>query len=320
MPLPEQIFSIKDIDKHKVITFLGIKMRFKKENFSFRFRKYQYLKKFKGNGIAVSYYLSKYLYIADLVKQEMQNIPEKEQNVLTNNIWTMWLQDNVPELIQMCLATIKHIYPNTIIITEKNLFDYVDIPNYIWEKYKNGTIAPCHFSDYIRTVLLDKYGGTWLDSTCYMLTKIPEYIMQEKFFIMHDIRKNTISNFFIHSAKNNYIIKAMRIFLEEYWRNEDVTIDYFFFHSFFLLFTRQNPTAKKIWTDMPFGLNHNTWIIQQIGEKDFNKSMFDYLSKTSFMYKLNRKKKKAFDNPNSWYNFLLSEYRNNKLIETYSKQ
>ena len=42
----------------------------------------------------------------------------------------MWLQEDVPECMEMCLTTIKNIYPNVKYITEKNMFDYIDIPDY----------------------------------------------------------------------------------------------------------------------------------------------------------------------------------------------
>lgn len=314
MRLLEQIFSATNKNRHKVITIWGIKLKFTKENFNCRYRISQYLRKKKGGAFATRYYLSKYLYVPQLVEKELANIPQNEIDKQSDNIWTMWLQEDVPELIQMCLSTIKKQYPNATIITENNMFNYIDIPDYIHKKYKNKTIKPCHFSDYLRVCLLDKYGGTWIDSTCYMLTPIPEYITNEKFFIMQDIYRKTISNFFIHSAKNNYIVKAMRIFLEEYWKQEDITIDYFFFHAFFLLLISTNEKAKNIWEKMPNGLNHITWQIQMQQAKNINKNLLKYLLKTSFMYKFNRKNKECLKNPNSWYWFFINKYRNNELL------
>ena len=314
MKLLEQIFSVTNKDKHKIITILGVKMKFTKENFSYRYRKFQKIKKKNGAGTATRYYLSKYLYVPELTKQELQNIPQEEINKPADNIWTMWLQEDIPELIQMCLSTIKKQYPNAIVITESNMFNYINIPDYIYKKYKNGTIKPCHFSDYLRVCLLDKYGGTWIDSTCYMLTKVPKYMTKENFFIMQDIYRKTISNFFIHSTKNNYLTKSMRIFLEEYWKKEDITIDYFFFHAFFLLLVSNDNTAKAIWENIPNGLNHITWQIQMQQGKKVNMDMLKYLLKTSFMYKLNRKNQTCINNPDSWYWFLINKYRHGELL------
>ena len=314
MKLLEQIFSVTNKDKHKIITIFGVKMKFTKENFNCRYRISQYLRKKRGGAFATRYYLSKYLYVPQLVEKELDNIPQNEIDKQTDNVWTMWLQEDVPELIQMCLSTIKKQYPNAIVITESNMFNYINVPDYIYKKYKNGTIKPCHFSDYLRICLLDKYGGTWIDSTCYMLTKVPQYMTKENFFIMQDIYRKTISNFFIHSAKNNYLTKSMRIFLEEYWKKEDITIDYFFFHAFFLLLVSNDNTAKAVWENIPNGLNHITWQIQMQQGKKVNMDMLKYLLKTSFMYKLNRKNKTCINNPDSWYWFLINKYRHGELL------
>ena len=33
-------------------------------------------------------------------------------------LWTMWLQDDPPQIVQACLNSIKRIYPNLIVITD----------------------------------------------------------------------------------------------------------------------------------------------------------------------------------------------------------
>lgn len=319
MTLLEYLFSCKNRNNHKIIRILGLKLSFTKENFSYRLWKFNQIKKCKGAGIATRYYVEKYLYATQLAEKELNNLPQNEIDQLSGKFWTMWLQEDIPEIIQMTLATIKKFYPEIIIITDKNIHEYINVPDYILTKYKSGIIKPCHYSDYLRMCLLDKYGGTWLDSTCYMLDKIPQYITKEKFFIMQDINKSSISNFFIHSAKNNYITKTMKIYLEEYWKHENITIDYFFFHHFFMNLVKKDNKAKDIWTNLPICLNHNTWLIQKMANTNVDLDLLDYLLRTSFMYKINRKNKKALENPNSWYSFLLNKYRNGELLSSTNK-
>ncbi len=47
----------------------------------------------------------------------------------------------------------------------------MNIPNSIVSKWKSNVISDTHFSDIIRTELLIKYGGTWIDSTVYVNNK-----------------------------------------------------------------------------------------------------------------------------------------------------
>ena len=47
-----------------------------------------------------------------------------------------------------------------IIINETNFNEYIKMPYYIINKYKNNTFSKTHFSDLLRLELLIKYGGT----------------------------------------------------------------------------------------------------------------------------------------------------------------
>ena len=45
---------------------------------------------------------------------------------------------------------------NIVILTNENINDYVQLPDYIVEKYDKGIIPKAHFSDAIRNELLCK--------------------------------------------------------------------------------------------------------------------------------------------------------------------
>ena len=106
-------------NKSLIITIFGIKLRFRKRNFNLRFLLWKMIT--LNNQIALKNYLGKYLYAVKSAEKELQNISVNEKNVMTDKVWTMWLQEDVREIIQMCLDSIKRIYPETVIITEKNL-------------------------------------------------------------------------------------------------------------------------------------------------------------------------------------------------------
>lgn len=259
-----------------------------------------------GRKHSTAFFLSKYLYILDLVKKEIENSPQKRNS---NQVWTMWLQEEVPPICQMCINTIKKFHPNTIVITEKNLDQYVQVPDYIYKKYKKGEMLPAHFSDFIRVCLLDKYGGTWIDATCFMTNQVPKYITKSKFFILKNFDGSAVSNYFIHSETNNFIIKALKIFLLEYWKKEEKAIGYFFFHNFLCLISRKNNTAKIMYEDIPISLNWNTKLMAKLLYKPIDKDVFNWLAQTSFLHKLSYKKKDNIEiTPDCLYSYLIKEY------------
>lgn len=322
MKFNNKIFSITKKGKHDILTILGIKIRYTKNDLNWnswngKYLRYKFFKifNFTNYDYATIDYVLRYKYAIDLAHKELENIPQEEKNQQTNKIWAMWMQEeNIPESIQMCLDTIKHFHPEVTIITENNIHEYVNIPNYISEKYKKGIIQSPHFSDYIRMYLLDKYGGTWIDASTLMLDKIPEFILQQPFFVFRTLDKTRLSNFFIHSEKNNLITKTIRIFLEEYWKHENITINYLFFHYFFNYICTHLPEYKKLYNKIISYPNSTILYFSEYAADNSDEKAWEYLSKNSFMYKTTRKNKSAVKNPNSWYNFLLKEYRNGKLL------
>lgn len=294
MNFTKLLFSITEEKQHKVLTILGIKIKFSR---------------------ATDILLKKYSYIPDLAAQEINNITQCDGDIITDNKYTMWLQDDIPEIIQMCIKSIQKFYPDIIVLTEKNLFKYVEIPDYIQKKYEDGIISRPHYSDYVRTVLLDKNGGTWIDSSCLMCLPIPKFILKQPFFILQVPKQTFVSNFFIHSVKNHLLIKTMRIFLEEYWKKENKAINYAFYHHYFYQICIKNKKCNEEYRKIIPYVNSKIRYLTDNIAKDADRDCWEYLSKTSFIYKINRKDKGIAKNPNCWYYFLLAEYRNNNLLK-----
>jgi len=127
------------------------------------------------------------------IKRNYKRLAEKYNNVTdipTENerglstpkpypIWVVWLQgeENMPETVKICRdSLLKNADGHKVnLITESNYAEFVDIPEYIYEKYKKGIISPAHFSDVLRVCLLSKFGGLWVDATIYVSEKLPSF-------------------------------------------------------------------------------------------------------------------------------------------------
>ena len=84
-------------------------------------------------------------------------------------VWSAWLQgmDNAPELVKACLASQKkHMGGYEFRVLDLNSYrQWVELPEYVVKKYRNGQMPPAAFSDLIRLAVLKKYGGVWMDAT-----------------------------------------------------------------------------------------------------------------------------------------------------------
>lgn len=165
------------------------------------------------------------------------------EHVSSNKVWVCWLQgmENAPLLVQRCYHSLKkHMKDREIIvITEHNMHEYVEFPDYILEKLKNGEITRTFFSDILRLELLIKHGGMWIDATVLCTSdNIPECIYNSDLFLYQILKPGrdghsiTISSWLISAKTNNRILMAAREMIYEYWKKYHYLIDYGLLHIF----------------------------------------------------------------------------------------
>ncbi|MCD7779920.1 MAG: capsular polysaccharide synthesis protein [Candidatus Gastranaerophilales bacterium] len=194
-------------------------------------------------------------------------------------------------MVKFCINKIKKYYPDTIVITEDNINDYITLPDYILEKYKKGIITPTHFSDIIRVCLLDKYGGIWIDSTCYLTQPIPEFILKHECFFIQYAGEKELSSWFIRSTQNNYIIKSIKTFFFDYWKENDRLIDYFLFHKFIKFARNKHNNFRNHWNKIQSGLYSDSChlLMRKWLSYNFDNVYFNWLCRQSFIHKLTYK-------------------------------
>lgn len=217
----------------------------------------------KSHAVVASYWdgvLKKYAN-GDFDKYSMQ--PKKNIENSEKIIWQYWGQGfskkDVPEVVQMCFDSVdkyKGDY-NIIRLCDDNLKEYIDLPQYVYEKYNNGTFGKAHFSDLVRLALLSSYGGVWLDATIFLTDSLEnlwagnEWFMYQRdwkqedkklwrrtyayYFSWHREFKVRLLNSVIYSKKDARVIIDFFQLLLYYWKTENNAKDYFFFQ---ILFTQ----------------------------------------------------------------------------------
>lgn len=174
-------------------------------------------------------------------------------------IWQYWAQgyDNVPEVVKQCLDSVdKWKGDYTIVrLTDRNLSDYIELPDYIVKKKEQGIIPIAQFSDILRVCLLSTYGGVWLDATIMLTGPLPQRYSDMDFFVFQrdpdepnkkywenvyafyygwnkGFRVNMLSSV-IFAHKDSIIIKELCNAMLYYWKNYNTLPDYFFFQILF---------------------------------------------------------------------------------------
>lgn len=229
----------------------------------------------------------KYKCIVDNANKEFP------QNINNKIVWVCWLQgiENAPALVKMNLKRLYKYFPDyTIcIITSKNYKEFTELPEFIIQKYQAGIISHTHFSDILRTNLLSRNGGIWVDATVYATGFLPFDIAKAPFFLFRTQKPGcagkciTVSSWFISCVQNHPVMLLVQDLLFEYWKNNNYLCDYFLFHLFIEIALEH---YKEFIKDMPSYSNEEPHLLMYELPEPFDKEIFEKIKRQSFVHKL----------------------------------
>ena len=189
--------------------------------------------------------------------EEFDKTYTEKEHKTSDIIWICWFQgmDNAPDLVKKCYESVVKNNPGkkVIVLTEKNISDYVTFPEYIVTKWKQGVITHTHMTDLLRLELLITYGGLWLDATVLCTGTAPEYFFDSDLFFFQTLKPGRdghasyISSWLMEAKTNNKILMASRELCYEYWKTNNTMLDYFLLHDFMsIVLEKYEEDWKKI--------------------------------------------------------------------------
>lgn len=142
--------------------------------------------------------------IATYLKNNMNNSPV---------IWSFWNdKDKLPKSVYICLESWKKFMPRCIIclLSPKTLLNFLDK-----EDIPTGSRQIQFMTDIYRIMLLEKYGGLWLDSTLFLNRSIYNIWFPQTYDIggyyikskTSDMNHPVFENWFISAPKGSLLIK-----------------------------------------------------------------------------------------------------------------
>lgn len=240
-------------------------------------------------------------YIKRIRKRDYTLERESKSNISQKNCWVYWNKEfkDAPALVKECINSIKKNIPNDyklVILNDKNMNQYVSIPQFVYKLKEQNKISLAAFSDILRLSLLSQKGGIWFDATCFVIDKIPDFVIDSDFFCfksgLSDLEVPNFQSWFIKSNSNNvFITNTLNILLKE------LKVYKKFPHYFYMFFIFQYVTLQfyETWSKMNLDYDYICYELQK--NKQF--SNVDYLKKVSFIQKLTYK-----DCPDDFLSFL----------------
>lgn len=244
------------------------------------------------NSIKLSYLRKEFIPFLQEHKSSLYN-PYKEDG----SIWVCWWQgeNKMPPIVKACYRSLKKNAPENrkvILITKSNFRDYIDLPEYILDKFEKRYITITHLTDLLRLSLLEKYGGLWIDSTVLTTQRIPVEIFEKPFCSISGPRNDYFvsqcmwTGFFMASSKNSQLIHFLKTCLFEYWKQHGrVSLVDYYLLDYALVIACESDTYKKyiiegaLYTDVLYFLQNNM-------NNKYNSQVFSEVSHKFCFHKL----------------------------------
>ena len=238
-------------------------------------------------------------------------VPKKPELVGKKIFWQYWHQgidENTSKIVVECLNSVEKYRDDEqiIILTNDTVCDYVQLPDFIFEKIEKNGFRIAQMSDIVRLYLLAAYGGVWLDATIFLTNPIERKMLEEDFFAFQRseippsdaeiFRKFDplyfswnpnfqirMLNSFIISKPNNKIITDMLSILIQYWEKEKKPGHYFIFQ---ILFNRMIKNDE--WKNFNCQIvgDTNCHKLQVVGLEKFDMKTFEEIKAKSNIHKL----------------------------------
>lgn len=238
------------------------------------------------------------------------------QNLDNKNVWILWLQgmDKMPIIVKKCYDSVnKNIKGyNVVLLAEDNIKEYIHLPDFIVNKFKEGKIPFAQYSDLIRLELLTTYGGIWIDATVYMTEDIPKQIKESEVFFYQasklEYTMMKISNWFIFSkTNNNYLLKAVRDSLFYYFSLNEKMLNPFIFHLMVTAVYNSDRAYREVFDAMPYICNMNPHLMWFCFNNDYKDTVWENILQTSPLHKLSWKINESDYKDNSICKYILSK-------------
>lgn len=153
-------------------------------------------------------------------------------------VWFFWDTplDKSPDIVKACFEQLKVQMKtqNVVLLSFGNLDQYLQLPEYILDKFNDGTISTTHLSDIIRMGLLSSKGGIWVDATVLLTGHSFTKELMDGFFTVKrrcnnnfNVSESRWTGFLIGGDKFGPVAGFAYNFFLEYWKKNSVLLTYF---------------------------------------------------------------------------------------------
>lgn len=186
-------------------------------------------------------------------------------------IWTCWFQGRhaAPEVVRKCIDSWEAENPGWELrcLDAHTVTHYVDLSAHV--DLERQTITAASLSDILRLLLLNEYGGVWVDATTYCNAPLDDWLpfaAQTGFFAFaRPAEDREIATWFVAARPGNELLAKWAARAMAYWQGRESTRDYFWVHHQFGELCAVDRDAFRAWHNMPRISADRPHAIQSVG-------------------------------------------------------
>jgi hypothetical protein len=197
----------------------------------------------------------------------------------SDSVWVYWAQgfEQAPDVVRMCRATMsRHLARPVVELDDGKVDELVTFPPDIDALVTNRTAR----SDLLRLELLARYGGTWLDSTCYLTSDVGAEVAESarpSGFFAPTKENTTIGTWNMTSQPGHYLVTMTLEALYALWRRDGKLPHYFTFHHLFEALALTDAKFGELFAATPrvataASLNLRHWMSRDVTGEEFERA------------------------------------------------
>lgn len=153
------------------------------------------------------------------------------QHPLPKKIWFLWLQgyDDMPEVVQKCYNSWRRYNSDweIIFLDKNNLQSFIDIDELLTDRTEE--IPKVSISEIVRINVLQKYGGVWVDASCYCCQPLDSWLLDKLsptgFFAFDRPGKDRmISSWFLAATPGNVLVNRYATTVNNFFKKYKVLV------------------------------------------------------------------------------------------------
>ncbi|MEP7242008.1 MAG: capsular polysaccharide synthesis protein [Devosia sp.] len=168
-------------------------------------------------------------------------------------VWQFWAQgwEGAPPIVRSCVESVR---ANTsgrqhVLLSVDTLKDYLDFSPEAVARFQFWSWTKV--ANLVRLMLLEKYGGTWIDATVFLAAPLPRYVEDSPLFVFRRNDFRLLANWFMHSVQGHPLISACRVAYERYWMTTKERQSYFMFHFIVEAVVLSSRSLLQMWEEIP---------------------------------------------------------------------